>query len=213
MRDRITLTGTLLGDEITQTLLDNRITSTSGGQYFTNGADTRTKGLDIVGNFDQGLGRFGALKLTAAFNWNETEIRSYKGTTEIRGASYELMDRQARNLLTGVQPKTKLILGGNWRIDRFNLNLGLTRYGSYKEVNVADDRSFDRTWDAKWITDLDLGYQLADDLNLAVGAKNLFDIYPKRQGIGSQTMVATYGDYSPFGFTGGYYYTRLTYQF
>ena len=61
--------------------------------------------------------------------------------TTILGTSYDLMDRQARNLITGVQPSTKLILGGDWSIDRFNLNLALTRYGSYKEVNVsAEDR-------------------------------------------------------------------------
>jgi len=26
-------------------------------------------------------------------------------------------------------------------------------------------------------------------------------------------MVSSYGTYSPYGFTGGYYYTRLTYAF
>ncbi|KAB0571141.1 TonB-dependent receptor, partial [Helicobacter pullorum NCTC 12824] len=48
LRDRITLTGTLLGPQITQVLQNSGINSTSGGQYFINGADTRTKGLDLV---------------------------------------------------------------------------------------------------------------------------------------------------------------------
>ncbi|EFQ62305.1 TonB-dependent siderophore receptor [Pseudomonas fluorescens WH6] len=139
LRDRITLTGTLLGPEITQVLQGNGITSTSGGQYFINGADTRTKGLDVVGNYSQDLGQYGALKWTAAFNWNQTKILNYKASTTILGTAYDLMDRQARNLITGVQPSTKLILGGDWRIDRFNLNLALTRYGSYKEVNASAD--------------------------------------------------------------------------
>ncbi|EIK95451.1 hypothetical protein PMM47T1_16720 [Pseudomonas sp. M47T1] len=213
IRDRITLTGTLLGDEVTQVLQSNGITSTSGGQYFLNGADTRTKGLDLVSNYRQDLGAWGSLKYTAAFNWNQTEILSYKAATDIGGTEYQLMDRQARNLLTGVQPKTKLILGGDWSIDKFDVNLGLTRYGSWKEVNDADDRSLDRVWNAQWITDLDVGYHLTKDLSLAVGAKNLFDVYPKKQGVPSSTMVSSYGVYSPYGFTGGYYYTRLTYTF
>ncbi|WP_122754599.1 TonB-dependent receptor plug domain-containing protein [Pseudomonas viridiflava] len=213
LRDRITLTGTLLGDEVTQVLLNNGINSTSGGQYFINGADTRTKGVDLVGNYRQDLGRYGSLKWTAAFNWNQTQILNYKESTSILGTSYELMDREARNLITGVQPKTKLILGGDWRVERFNLNLALTRYGAYKEVNASSDRSLDRVYAAKWITDLDLGYDLTKTLNVAIGAKNLFDIYPKKQGVPSSTMVSSYGTYSPFGFTGGYYYTRLSYAF
>ncbi len=213
VRDRITLTGTLLGPEVTQTLVANGIDSTSGGQYFTNGADTRTKGVDLVSNYDQDLGGFGSVKWTAAWNWNETEILDYKQSVSILGKDYELMNRQARNLIAGVQPKTKLILGGSWRLDRYRVNLGLTRYGSYREVNDASDRSLDRVYKARWITDLDLGYQLTKGLNLAVGAKNLFDVYPERQAPSSKTMVSGYGVYSPYGFTGGYYYTRLTYDF
>ncbi|MBY8943173.1 TonB-dependent receptor [Pseudomonas tolaasii] len=213
LRDRITLTGTLLGPQITQVLQNSGINSTSGGQYFINGADTRTKGLDLVSNYHQDLGRFGSLKWTAAFNWNQTKILNYKESTTILGTAYDLLDRQARGLITDVQPKTKLILGGDWSIDRFTLNLALTRYGAYKEVNVSADRSLDRIYSAKWITDLDLGYHLTKDLNIAIGAKNLFDQYPRKQGVPSSTMVASYGTYSPFGFTGGYYYTRLTYAF
>ncbi|WJD68136.1 TonB-dependent receptor [Pseudomonas asiatica] len=213
VRDRITLTGTLLGPEVTQALLANGIDSTSGGQYFTNGADTRTKGLDLVGSYDQDLGGAGTVKWTAAFNWNDTEILDYKQSVNILGTPYELMNRQARNLLTEVQPHTKLILGGNWRLDRYRVNLGLTRYGSWREVNAANDRSLDREYKARWITDLDAGYQLTKDLEVAIGARNLFDIYPEHQAPSSKTMVKGYGVYSPYGFTGGYYFGRVTYTF
>ncbi|MEE1886629.1 TonB-dependent receptor plug domain-containing protein [Pseudomonas carassii] len=213
VRDRITLTGTLLGPEVTQTLLNNGIDSTSGGQYFTNGADTRTKGLDLVSSYDQDLGSAGTVKWTAAFNWNDTEILDYKQNVNILGTSYALMGRQARNLLTDVQPHTKLILGANWRLDRYRVNLGLTRYGSWREVNDDNDRSLDREYKARWITDLDVGYQLTRDLELAIGARNLFDVYPERQAPSNKTMVRGYGVYSPYGFTGGYYFGRLTYSF
>ena len=213
VRDRITLTGTLLGPEVTDTLLASGIDSTSGGRYFTNGADTRTKGLDLVGSYDQDLGGAGSLKWTAAFNWNDTEILDYKESVNILGTPYELMNREARNFLTDVQPHTKLILGANWRWERYRVNLGLTRYGSWREVNDANDRSLDREYKARWITDLDLGYQLTKDLELAIGARNLFDVYPERQAPSSKTMVKGYGAYSPYGFTGGYYFGRVTYNF
>ena len=213
LRDRITLTNTLLGSEVTQVLLGNGIDSTSGGQYFINGADTRTKGIDLVGNYLQDLEAFGSLRWTAAFNYNDTEILNYKNSTTILGTDYALMDRQARNVIDGVQPATKFILSGDWQVERFNVNLTLTRYGKYTEVNAASDRSLDRTYQARWITDLDVGYDITRDLNLAIGAKNLFDLYPSKQGVPSSTMVSNYGTYSPYGFTGGYYYTRLSYAF
>jgi len=213
VRDRITLTGTLLGPEVTQALQGNGIDSTTGGSYFTNGANTRTKGLDLVGNYNHDLGRWGKVKGTAAFNWNQTDILSYKENASIQGANYVLMDRQARNFITDVQPNTKLILGANWQLDRWTSNLTLTRYGAWREVNSAADRGLDREYKARWITDMDVGYQLTKDLNLAVGAQNLFDVYPERQSPSSKTMTKGYGAYSPYGFTGGYYFTRLTYNF
>lgn len=181
LRDRITLTGTLLGPQVTQVLQNNGINSTSGGQYFINGADTRTKGVDLVSNYNQDIGQYGSLKWTAAFNWNQTRILNYKASTTILGTAYDLMDRQARNLITGVQPSTKLILGGDWSLDRFNLNLALTRYGTYKEVNVSADRSLDRLYSAKWITDLDLGYNLTKALNIAVAPRTCSTSTPRNK--------------------------------
>jgi iron complex outermembrane receptor protein len=213
VRDRITLTGTQLGPEVTQTLLANGINSTSGGQYFTNGADTRTKGIDLVSNYQQDLGKFGSVLWTAAWNWNQTEILDYQQGVNILGRDYELMNRQARNNITEVQPHTKLLLGANWQIERYTVNLGLTRYGSHREINDSNNRSLDREYGARWITDLDVGYQLTKQLNVAVGGRNLFDIYPERNQPASKSNSKGYGAYSPYGFTGGYYFTRLTYNF
>lgn len=48
---------------------------------------------------------------------------------------------------------------------------------------------------------------------MAIGARNLFDVYPERQAPSSKTMVKGYGAHSPYGFTGGYYFGRVTYDF
>ncbi len=50
-------------------------------------------------------------------------------------------------------------------------------------------------------------------LSITVGANNLFDTYPDKNGIVSSTGLGAYGYISPFGFGGGYYYTRLAYNF
>ncbi|QLL10546.1 hypothetical protein [Pseudomonas chlororaphis] len=48
---------------------------------------------------------------------------------------------------------------------------------------------------------------------VAVGAQNLFDKYPDPIGVSNSSFGDNWGSYSPFGFTGGYYYTRLQYAF
>ena len=47
-------------------------------------------------------------------------------------------------------------------------------------------------------------------VNLAVGANNLFDVYPDPIGvIQANTGLGKYGLFAPFGLTGGFYYARV----
>ena len=92
-------------------------------------------------------------------------------------------------------------------------NQRLPRYGTYSGVNSSSDPSLDRTYSAKWITDLDVAYAITKQLTVAVGAQNLFDKYPDHIGVKNSSFGDNWGSYSPFGFTGGYYYSRVQYAF
>jgi iron complex outermembrane receptor protein len=48
---------------------------------------------------------------------------------------------------------------------------------------------------------------------VALGANNLFNVYPDKNGIKDWAGGYKYGQFSPFGFGGAYYYTRLAYNF
>jgi TonB dependent receptor. len=106
-----------------------------------------------------------------------------------------------------------MIFSADWAISDFDVNLRLTRYGTYTEVNSSSDPSLDREYSAKWITDLDVAYALNKQLTVAVGAQNLFDKYPDPIGVSNSSFGDNWGSFSPFGFTGGYYYTRVQYAF
>lgn len=58
-----------------------------------------------------------------------------------------------------------------------------------------------------------MAYAFDKQLTVAVGAQNLFDKYPDPIGVSNSSFGDNWGNYSPFGFTGGYYYTRLQYAF
>jgi len=58
----------------------------------------------------------------------------------------------------------------------------------------------DRVFGAKWIADLDVGYDLADHFTLAAGANNLFNVYPDKNGI--VAVADGSGAYGNFGRSG-----------
>lgn len=212
--DRIVQTGILRGTEVSAILAASGLNPNQGGQYFTNAVDTRTRGLDIVADYLQDLKSIGVVRWNVGFGWNKTDITRIKDNPAALaslGAGYELFDRGRRGDMTVATPKTKLIIGANWLFGQFDINAHLSRYGSYTETGYT--QASDRTYSAKWITDLDAAYALTKSFTVAVGAKNLFDVYPDKIGIVSENGNGPYGSLSPFGMNGGFYYARASLNF
>jgi iron complex outermembrane receptor protein len=79
-------------------------------------------------------------------------------------------------------------------------------------------------FDAKWVTDLDFKFRFTERVTWAVGAANLFDIYPTRNlasrvvngrvSAGNDNAGTTpYSTTSPFGFNGAFFYSRVDVTF
>ena len=77
---------------------------------------------------------------------------------------------------------------------------------------------------AKWITDLELRYRAFGRLDLAIGADNVFDVYPDRSPFGARPASVggvypinqyylPYSGFSPFGFNGRFLYARASVEF
>jgi iron complex outermembrane receptor protein len=79
----------------------------------------------------------------------------------------------------------------------------------------ATGPAFDDHADPKIIVDLDLAYDVTENVRFSVGANNVFNTYPSKvQSFNRGTAgFALYNTYSPFGFSGGFYYVRASYQF
>jgi iron complex outermembrane recepter protein len=181
-------------------------------QYFTNAVSTTTRGIDVVGAYDVDLRRFGQLDLSASYSYIQTDITDIAATPpQLAAFGLTLYDRQKQANLTVAPPQDKLILVANWSLGKWSVALNETRYGPYTEVNSPTDATLDRTFGAKWITNLEITRTFPDGVELSLGADNLFDVYPDRIGvINAQTGAGPYGNLSPFGITGGYYYGRVT---
>ncbi len=183
--------------------------------YYTNAVSTRTSGLDLVGEYGVNLGDLGRLNLNAAYTFNKTKVTKLKATPAVLTAvnpNLILFDRQKIADLTIGTPREKIIVGAQWTLGDWNVGLRNTRYGRYTEAGTS--ASLDRTFSPKWITDLDIGWQVRETTNIAIGANNLFDRHPDKVGIvNADNGSGQFGIFSPFGITGGYYYARLTQRF
>jgi iron complex outermembrane receptor protein len=98
-------------------------------------------------------------------------------------------------------------LGGDWRRNRFGVNLDLARYGEYCSftLNPADDQDYA----PKWLTDVEASYRTAS-YTLAAGVQNLFDVFPDRNTtVNSFNGIQTFPSQSPFGMNGRALYARM----
>nr|WP_315393757.1 TonB-dependent receptor [uncultured Duganella sp.] len=223
VKDRIIRTGYMFGPAFAPALVAGGLTGTEWVQYFANGVDTRTRGADLVTDITSDYGSYGLVRWGAAVNWNRTKITDIKATpAEITGLGanpggssvwFGYSAGGGIGDLTAT-PKTKLILSARWFIGPVEANLQTTRYDSYDWQTTAD-RARDYHFGAKWLTDVDVSYAVSKQVKLVLGAANLFDTRPDRNGPGdanSGSSGFTYGP-SPFAPSGAYYYGKVTYDF
>jgi len=210
---RIVDTGTIKGPVVGQILAANGLQRDLSVSYYTNAVDTRTRGVDAVAEYSLSLGDWGDLRLNAAYAWTKTTITSIQPTpTVLASLGYALIDRQKQADLTIAQPRDKVILSANWTRGPWSVGAREARYGHYTEAGATAVN--DRRFSAKWVTDLDVTFRLDEATSFTLGALNLFDQHPDKVGIiNPDTGSGQFGNFSPFGITGGSYYGRVSRTF
>ncbi|MET3010060.1 TonB-dependent receptor [Stenotrophomonas koreensis] len=183
--------------------------------YFTNGMDTRTRGVDAVSSYTLPLAA-SSLELTAAYSYNETEVKTFLASPAVFGSlgiTQSLIGRDEIGRIQDSYPRDKAILSGTWRSDRWELGLSATRYGSFTVRNSAT-AARDQSYDAKWVLDASASFKPSEQWKLTLGADNLLDTYPERTADlqNSTWGMLPYSNYSPFGFNGAYVYARAAYR-
>jgi iron complex outermembrane recepter protein len=229
--------GTAAVNAAVKALLDaNGFQSVGAARFFVNGLDTRTHGIDAVASYRFRPG-FGTWTLTAAYNYNRTRIQRRLNNlgplATIPGIV--LFGRVEGIRFTDGQPRDKIVLSADGEIGNFGLTLRTTRFGEViapgATAPIADPLSLtllgpdDIMLGAKWITDLELRYRAFGHFDLAIGADNVFDIYPDRSPFGARPASAgggvypinqyylPYSGFSPFGFNGRFLYARASVDF
>jgi iron complex outermembrane receptor protein len=212
VKDRIVLTGYFDASALNL--------GVSAAQFFTNGVDTKTAGVDVVLAWKKKFGNSN-LSATLVGNINHMTIGDVKNGTLDKETFFG--EREKAFLLASA-PANKFGLNLNYDKKWFNAGLAFTRFSKVELLDyqmyedVADYGSFadqikaaTDTYSAKIVTDLTLGFKLNKASKLSIGANNLFNIYPDQQD--DWVEAGGYWDAVQMGFSGAYYYARLGFTF
>jgi len=196
----------------------------NSARFFVNAIDTKTKGLDVVISHNASLSE--ELKLTSdlAANFTETEVDALNVPAAVAAAGQtgSFFDAQEEAFLTRAIPRTKASLSNNLAYKSWNFLLRNTFFG---EVEDPDDFagtprvdqhtvSADAVYGSKLVTDLTLTYEFTDNVNVTIGANNLFDVYPdeNRSGGTSGDQFVYSRRTSQFGYSGRYLFARMNFK-
>ena len=225
--DRIAATGTILDTTDPRVslaiaahgnILDPLVTF-RGVSLFTNGVDTRTRGVELAISYPTPLG-FGKIDWTLTGNYNKTTVTKNKlGTL--------LFSPSAVSNLETASPRYKVALGALFTSGKLTANLRETVYGETTQLTSPSGAApyYSAKIPTTAITDLELSYEIGP-FTLAAGANNLFDksppaatYVPGTEGNPAPTLITGGNVYnapytfSPYGINGGYYYGRATVKF
>jgi iron complex outermembrane receptor protein len=198
VKDRIVLTGYFDASALNL--------GVSKAQFFTNGLDTKTAGLDLALSWKKTIGdsRLGASLMG---NINSMSIDNIKNG---RLDESTFFGKREKAFLLASAPKSKFGLNLNYSRKKLDAGLAFTRFS---KVVLVDYNNEDDVYSAKVVTDLTVGYKLSKQLKLSLGANNLFNIYPDKQDEQGNTETGGYWDAVQMGFSGAYYYARLGFTF
>jgi iron complex outermembrane receptor protein len=217
IKNRVVLTGNiartaggLVDNLLTQGNVPPDVTSVA---FFTNAIDTRTRGIDIVLATSQKIGK-GSLDITAGANFNESEIIGAPKTTDKLpqdqfGKTFFSRIEESR-IVVG-QPRSKVSMSLNYRVNKLNVNLRGTNFGQV-EIWDAANVQLDEVQTPKTVIDLSLGYKISKKITFNVGANNLMDVYPdkiKNYGNSSNGRFIYSRNVTQFGFGGRYVYSAV----
>ena len=206
--DRIVLTGGFSAEDAdighiiaAQNLLEAR--------FFTNAIDTRTQGADFTLS-----NTFGRWSTSLALNLNETDVLRVNTAAGLAGKEDLYFNKRERLFVEGSAPKTKGVLGADYRATRWNAGARVSYFGELEAgtwTQLDDPDSPSQHYDPRVTTDVHVGFDLPRNLGLTIGGTNIFDVQPTEQDP-FETENGARWENVQMGINGAAYYVRLKWR-
>ena len=198
------------GEDVTeeqiQQLVAEGITSAANLQefrFFTNEFETSTQGIDFVITAPLANGA-----LSLAYNYTGTEVTNYNPDilNEVRVKLLEEGIPRHRGNVT----VTQSILHNFGVLGRVNY------YGPWYENAVGS-----QTYDGAYLVDLETNYTFDENMSITIGVQNALNVEPDNvtssepdiENFTAKIVGRPFGEYSPYGFGGAFWYAKYNYIF
>ncbi|MEE8233292.1 MAG: TonB-dependent receptor, partial [Gammaproteobacteria bacterium] len=173
-------------------------------RFYTNDFTTTTSGIDLVATYGFESG-FGSTDLNLAFNMTDTKFDDCNAQDPVTGACV-VIDRSRELELEDSLPETRWYLTGVHNVGNWRLLARLSYYDDWTDPN--NDPTQDITFGDEYVLDVEAAYTFNDRYTIVVGAQNVLDEFPDKEPR-VLSLGYTYPEAAPFGFNGGFYYTRV----
>ncbi len=223
INDRILLGATFDSDTTLAILARGGITGVGGVQYFTNGLDTRTRGVDVTADLRVPAAG-GTLQLTGAVNFTKNEITRVDPLPAVFANDPNetgLIDTVTYIGITEERPDWRGTFTAQYATGRLHSLARASYYGKFSSAQPGFCDLCRERYGAKTLFDAEVGYRFSQ-VDLSVGVRNLFDTYPDQPSslvdVGGGTTAKEYNNNfgtfpwaaaSPFGYNGRYVYARV----
>ena len=169
-------------------------------RFFSNQQTVEASGIDLVATLPFDLGE-GDSALTVVANWSDVELTDFDPnfTSDNRRLQIERGRPDSRFTATWTH------LQGAWRF-----MARVRHYGEFYDA-PTNDGSVAFYPEPATLFDFEAAYEVSDSLTVIGGLQNAFDEYPMTNPHG-EVAGLIYPEQSPFGFNGGFYYLRATWN-
>jgi len=177
--------------------------------YFVNGFDSKVEGIDLVAVYRADFGSMGSGVFDFRHGYNKQDVNS---VAVIPGTTTPVIDAERVADLENQLPSNRSVITFDWRSPwNVNFTARANYYDSWEDFTFGEKGEFG----SEWLFDLSATVSfMQDKLHVTVGGNNVFDNYPDRETNSTLTFLgAKYPLSSPFGFNGGEWYVRATYEF
>ena len=160
-------------------VISNRVTTdtvtNSQVEFFTNSIETRTQGLDVVVDC-KNINIGGLLGFSLAGNINIQNERT-SGIPQVKGT--DVIGPTQEALFFTSRPKQKIVLTTTYQIDKWNLNLNETYFGTTEFRQDGLNSNLKTVFNPKVVSDFAVSYDVFNNINLSANVNNIFNVLPE----------------------------------
>lgn len=210
MNDRLTQSASqALSDAQRDALIAEGFFAASGlgtFRFFTNDFSTKTQGVDVVATIPMDFTDTGNTDVILAANYTKTKVTSFDPNDP-----NELLSETRVIQLEDNLPSTRGSLTIKHTEEKWNALVRANYYGPFTELHV-NAGSLVIDGGSQVTMDVQVGYNFSDNVELIIGADNVFNSFPTENPWGF-IVGSRYPTTAPGGILGGFYYGKVRLDF